>query len=344
MFADALVTTIDRAIDAQIKAHHLPGLAMAILKDGELALSRTIGLANLEWPAPVTKATRFQLASVTKLFTAVLLMRLVEEKALSLDQSITDHLEGAPASWRPITIRHLANHTSGLPTGMAAGGIVPELMTPQIKTPQDIARFAAELPLAHAPGEASEYGLLDYALLTAVMEQAASAKYAELLARRLAGPLNLSVVFDNAVDRGMSRVADVIPQRASTYMWDGAQQRRMEVIYPRWSYSAGGLYGSLDDLVAFMAALDRGVLMPESLGAMFASSEVSGAPPAPFALGWIPGEVLGRATVGHSGGPALADVLLAPGERLSVIVLCNQFAMPPQIAREVMTILLEAAA
>lgn len=340
MLEDLKVAAIDRAFNRRVEVYNLPALAVAIVQDGEVVYRRAEGCANLEFGAPATSATMFQLASVTKLLTAALLMRLVDDGMLGLEQAVSDHIPDLPPSWRAITVGQLANHSSGLPSGMVGGGVAPALAGDQVRTAADVVRVASEMPLSGEPGRISEYGLVDYAVLTEVMERATSRKFPELLETRVARPLGLTVTFDHAVERGMARIADVIPQRASTYFWDGAKQKRMDVIYPRWGYSAGGLFGSLDALVAFVTGLDKGFLSAGALEAMWRSSGVAGPPPAPFAIGWIPGEFKGVATVGHSGGPALADLLRAPSEKLTVIALCNQMAAPPQMARDVLSIVL----
>src|ERR1044072_1238495 len=93
---------------------HIPGLAIAVVKDGKTLLAKGYGLANVELASPATENTVYQLASVTKQFTATAIMMLVEEGKLALDDKITKHLDGLPKAWGEVTIRHLLNHTSGI--------------------------------------------------------------------------------------------------------------------------------------------------------------------------------------------------------------------------------------
>jgi len=112
--APAAADPVDDIIREQMQISHLPGVAVAIVDDGRVTKLAGYGEANLEWPAKVDADTRFQIASATKLFTAILLMRSVEQGKLSLDDSISQFFPDAPESWSRITVRQLANHTSGL--------------------------------------------------------------------------------------------------------------------------------------------------------------------------------------------------------------------------------------
>ena len=105
---------VDNIVSKQMKVSHLPGVAAAIVDKGRVTKLSSYGDANLEWPARVDPDTRFQLASATKVFTGILLMRAVEQGRLSLDDPISNFFPGAPESWSRIHVRQLANHTSGL--------------------------------------------------------------------------------------------------------------------------------------------------------------------------------------------------------------------------------------
>src|SRR5829696_1992686 len=144
---------IDDILREQMAVSHIPGAAIAVVERGKAVKLRGYGEATLEWPSPVDEDTRFQLASATKLFTGVLLMRLVERKALSLDDPIARFFDGAPSDWRRIRVRQLANHSSGL---------TEDLGTPGPKTVEAIVAAAMARPLAYEPGTESRYGFTDF--------------------------------------------------------------------------------------------------------------------------------------------------------------------------------------
>lgn len=105
---------IDATVRDQMARRHIPGLALAVVREGKVTLARGYGLASVELSVPATPATVFELASVSKQFTATAIMLLVADGKLALDDPIVDRLPGLPPAWRAITVRHLLNHTSGL--------------------------------------------------------------------------------------------------------------------------------------------------------------------------------------------------------------------------------------
>jgi len=111
----ARADAIDDYIKVEMERRHIPGLALAVARNGKIVKVRGYGIANLEHDVPVTPDTVFELASVTKQFTATAIMLLVEEGKVQLDDPVAWHLPRAPETWKAITVRHLLTHTSGLP-------------------------------------------------------------------------------------------------------------------------------------------------------------------------------------------------------------------------------------
>lgn len=138
---------IDAIVAAEMKRQHLPGVAVAVVKNGRIVVDRGYGLANVEHGVRVTPRTLFQSASVGKIFTAALALLLVEDGKLRLDGPIAAHLAELPPAWGAITLRHLMNHTSGLPEGDPSIDL-------QKDDPEDaLLREIVKLPLQSAPGE-----------------------------------------------------------------------------------------------------------------------------------------------------------------------------------------------
>src|SRR5262249_54364898 len=105
---------VDEYVQAEMKKRKIPGLSLAVIKNGEVVMMKGYGLANLDHDVPVTPDTVFDLASLTKQFTAAAIMLLAEEGKVKLDDSILPHLPNSPAQWKGITVRHLLTHTAGL--------------------------------------------------------------------------------------------------------------------------------------------------------------------------------------------------------------------------------------
>src|SRR5688572_30017367 len=105
---------VDDYVQAEMKKQRIPGLSLAVAKNGVLEKTAGYGLANLEWSTPARPDTIFQIQSVTKTFTASAVMLLVEEGKLKLEDTITNYFADPPQSWEGITVRHLLTHTSGI--------------------------------------------------------------------------------------------------------------------------------------------------------------------------------------------------------------------------------------
>ena len=106
---------LDHYINEQMQRKHIPGLALAVIKDGATVIEKSYGLANVELGVPATSDTVYEIASITKGFTAAAIMLLVEAGKLSLDESLTRFRADLPDAWQAITVRRLITHTSGIP-------------------------------------------------------------------------------------------------------------------------------------------------------------------------------------------------------------------------------------
>src|SRR5262249_29493376 len=116
----ARADSVDDYIKTEMERRQIPGVAVGVAREGKLVKARGYGLANVELDVDVTPESVFELASVTKQFTATAIMLLVEEGKLKLDDPITTHLPPAPETWKPITVHHLLTHTAGFP-GLDSG-------------------------------------------------------------------------------------------------------------------------------------------------------------------------------------------------------------------------------
>jgi CubicO group peptidase (beta-lactamase class C family) len=331
----AQTDAVDSYLMRQMQKNHIPAISVAIVRNGKIIKLKSYGVANIELDVAATPDSAFQVASTTKPFTGVLLMRLVEHGKLSLDDPITKYISEAPEAWRQITVRHLATHSSGLSDAYP---------TEKVKTADEAIQAAAKLPLAYTPGSRSAYGLTDFVMLARIMEKMSGQSFPVLLAEQIASPLGLtSTRFSNAVENGPVRISDLVPHRVPTYRWNGATQQVTEYLYPQWTYAAGGLFSSAADLARFVVAIDEGkVLKPASLDAMWERPQLADRGEGDFAIGWTARTYRGRKTVGHSGGPALSDVIRFIDDKLTIVVLTNQQKLFPVLAEGVADVIAPA--
>jgi len=332
--SQASASTLDAKVDSylrnQMRSNHIPGLALAVVREGKLIKLQSYGSANLETNSPVTPDSAFQLASTTKIFTGAILMLLVDQGKLSLNAPVTKYLPELPDAWSRVTIRHLATHSSGVPN-ISGPDPVPGV------TEVDVVKEVAKLQLTHAPGEKSGYDSADFVLLSEVIKRVSGKPLATFLDRQIFAPLGMTgTQFDGAVQMGLVRRSRLVAHRTAVYQWRDGQQMPFSFLFPVHAYGAGGLYSTSRDLAKWAVALDQGkVLKATSLREMWAPHRLSSGEQTSWGVGWVVRTYEGRRTVGHSGGPALSDFLRLPDQKLTVIVLQNQQKMYPYLAQGV---------
>ncbi|HZI05422.1 MAG TPA: serine hydrolase domain-containing protein [Archangium sp.] len=318
---------VEDYLQAVLEKNHVPGTAVAVVRDGQLEHLATYGLADLEAEAKAGPDTAFQIASATKIFTGTLVMLLVKEGKLGLDEPLSKYLPDAPESWKALTLRHLAAHTSGLKDSPDEQLSTEASMTERYEA-------ARKEPLGYTPGERSEYGLTDFVVLTHVMEKVTGQRFEELLQSRIFQPLGFTCTrYEHARQQGPVRTADVIPRRATTYRYvDGVQQRAW-FLYPLHTYSAGGAFSCVKDLVRWAVAMDQGTLLsPELQRAAATAFKLNDGREGGFGVAFTVRKLRGSPAFGHSGGGSLADVLRVPDRKLTVIVLTNAQGLLPLLA------------
>lgn len=328
---DSLVAEYQQNTDA-------PGVSVAVVRAGrDTLVYQGYGLADVENEAPATPRTVYRIGSVTKQFTAAAVLRLVEEKRVSLDAPITQYVFALPTAWRDIRVRHLLNHTAGIPDFRPRW--LAEDLREDALTPDSVIGLVRNEPLEFAPGTQWQYSNIGYILLGLLIEQVTDETYARHLQTRFFEPLGLAA----------TRYCDVtplIPHRA-----EGYEQRDTGVVNARYTsmtavFAAGGLCATVGDLAAWNRALATGRVVSTASWAMMTTPE-GGARAAEYGFGvWVQ-TVDGRRTVRHSGGIEgfrAANAYL-PDDSLSITVLTNLAAPgPEELLREIGRAALEAEA
>ncbi|HEU4596801.1 MAG TPA: serine hydrolase domain-containing protein [Pyrinomonadaceae bacterium] len=305
---------VDDYVLEQMRLRHVPGLALAVVKDGQVIKERGYGLANVELDVPVTPETVFEIGSVSKQMTAAAVMLLVEEGKLSLDDKISKHLPGTPAVWNAVTVRHLLTHTSGIKNYTGLAGFA---LSERLKREEFIKRIGAH-PLAFAPGEAHSYGNTNYNLLGHIVETVSGKSYWQFVRERIFQPLGMSATNDRDPRH-------VLKNRADGYEWDGGALVGRDYDLTD-VFSAGAIVSTVRDLVKWDAALEGGRLLKKtSLEQVWTPTRLNDGREHPYALGWYVERVRGVGRVRHNGQTAgfAASIARYREERLTVIVLCN---------------------
>jgi CubicO group peptidase (beta-lactamase class C family) len=313
-------------MNACVQVDHFSG-SVLVSKGGELLFRRGYGLANAEHNVPNMPQTKFRIGSITKQFTAMAVMILVEQGKLRLDDPIGKHLGDAPKAWDEVTIHHLLSHTSGIPSYTSDPLYGLKMAQPETVRSM-IARFR-DKPLAFKPGEKFAYSNSGYFLLGAIIEKVTGKTYETFLKEAIFAPLEMN-------DTGYDQFKTVLPHRASGYTQTPHGLENAAYLDMAQPYAAGSLYSTVEDLAAWDQALVAGKLISkESYARMF--TPVKG----DYAYGWSVATRAGRKEIGHGGGinGFVAQVLRFPDQKVCVVVLCNVMPLNPgKVARDLAAI------
>lgn len=328
---------LDSAAVAWLATGGSPSVSIAVLRRTDTLLLRAYGIANLEWDVPATPATVYRVGSVTKQFTAALVMQLVDSGRVRLDDSIGAPLPSLPARWRPVTVRQLLNHTSGIPsyTGSPIGRrrLVEDL------PPDSIVLATAGDTLDFAPGTRWSYDNTGYLLLGMLLEKVTGKPYETLLEERLFRPAGL-------VETRYCHTDPVLKRRAAGYYrtTDGVFHNApwLSMTQP---FSAGAICSTARDLARWNRALHGGrVVSAAAYRAMTTPEGGALRAPVRYGYGLIADTLAGTPIVTHGG--AIHGFMAAnawfPAESLSVTVLANaNNVVPDALMRTLARIVLE---
>lgn len=328
---------IDSFLTTQIKEHHIPALSFAIIENGEIKYKGAYGTANLEFRVPNTEQTSFQLASVTKLLSATAIAMLIEEGQLDLEEKVRFYLKDLPDSWDSMRIKDLVSHQSGIVDLLA--------LKKEFNSVDEALDFAKSKPLDFAPGTKTVYAGGDYAVVMKVIEKVTNMSFQDFISTYLVEKVDMkNTGFNNMEQDFIYRTQDMMPNAATTYVWDneGQKQRIFSMLFPKWTYTAGGLFSSIEDLSKWVVALDKNTLLSETYqNLLWTPTTLRDGSSSPFGVGWIVDKFGELKATGHSGGPALADIMRLPDKKITVIVLTNQISLRPFLTSSVLKLYLQ---
>jgi len=339
----AQIASIDSFVTTEMARAHVPGVAVGIYSRGEILLAKGYGLANVELGVPVKPETIFQSGSVGKQFVSAAIMMLVEEGRVSLDDSIARYFPGAPASWKPIRIKNLLSHTSGLaeyesPDRTGPNG--PFYLRLDFSESQLLRKIEA-LPIENPPGAKWNYRNTNYVLLGFLIHRITGMFYADYLAKRIFTPLGMS-------STRLISDADVIPNRAAGYQWEDDALKNQDWVSPTFNSTAdGALYFNVLDLAKWDAALYTTQLLKQSsLDAMWTVYKLNSGKPndGDYGFAWEITSQNGHRIIEHGGAwqGFTCQISRYPDDSLTVVVLTNSDSARPDYMAPVIAGLVDA--
>jgi CubicO group peptidase (beta-lactamase class C family) len=298
-------SVIDALVGERIDAEG-PGVALAVVRDGEVVHEKGYGLANLEWHLPVTTKTVFGLGSTTKPFTATAILLLEAEGKLRLDDPITQHISNLPVRYEPITVRHLLTHTSGIPNYVTRPGFWEREATID-RTSEELVALFKDLPLDFVPGTDYSYSNSAYSLLGHLIERLSGTAYDEFVKNHVFAPLGMR-------DSCYLWHERLIPRRANGYARTDQGYQNARYISPTLLSAGGGLASTLDDMLRWDRALREHQTLDEhwavaerpynaaTMARMQTPVRLVGRQQRGYGLGWGLSTYRGRSVVHHAGG------------------------------------------
>ncbi len=309
---------INQFIEAQMRKQQIPGLSLAVVKDGKLLLTHGYGLADVELNVAATPESVFQIQSITKMFVASAMMMLQREGKLSLDDELGKHLEGIPDSWKGITIRRILNHTSGIKDYINEpfGSLRIDI------TDEEVLKQSTQRPLNFQPGERYAYCNTGYLIAGMIIRKHTGKAYGEFLRERIFEPLGMTQTRIQEIDA-------IIPRRASGYrIIDGKLRKGEFIAQSVLSYPGGGIVSTVLDMAKFDAMWQDGRIIDDSMRKeMWTTGKLNDGSRTGYGLGFGIGDLRGLRQITHSGGHVTGFATrytIYPQQRLSVIVLTNR--------------------
>ena len=255
-------------IDELLEKYHEYGQfngTVLVAEKGKSIFRKGFGMANMEWDIPNSPETIFRIGSVTKQFTAALILQLVEEEKIKLDEPITTYLtEYRKDTGDKVTVHHLLCHTSGVPS-YTTREFFAKNSRDSYELNDFVKRFASR-DLEFEPGAEYRYSNSGYHLLGAIIEKATGKTYAEALQERILTPIEMA-------DSGFDVSATILKNRAQGYVRTLDGYINADYLDMGIPYSAGSMYSTVDDLFKWDRALrDNKVLKPATKKLMFTSN------------------------------------------------------------------------
>jgi CubicO group peptidase (beta-lactamase class C family) len=330
---------IDQYVNAEMAHERIPGAEVGIYRRGQIVLAKGYGLADVELNVPVKPETLFQSGSVGKQFISAAVMMLVEEGKVSLDDSITKYFPDAPASWKPILIKNMLSHTSGLAeyeTPERTGPNGPFYLRLDF-TEGQLAKKIEALPIDFPVGSKWSYRNTNYVLLGMMIHKVTGEFYADFLAERIFKPLDMK-------STRLISDADIIPNRASGYEIHGDKLQNQEWVSPTFNSTAdGALYFNVLDLAKWDGALyGTSLLKQSSLDRIWTVYPLNDGKPNPahYGFGWEINTMNGYKVIEHGGAwqGFTCEISRYVDDNLTVVVLTNLdsgHSRPERIAHQI---------
>ena len=310
--ATTIPERLDNVVETFQKYRHFMGTVI-VVKDNQILLKKSYGMADLEWHVPNTNDGKFRLGSMTKQFTATAILQLAEQHKLSVDDTACRYFDHCPEAWEKITIRQLLSHTSGIPSFSEEKSFTQPIGTRIPEKPAEILLRTKDKPLDFKPGTQWHYDNSGYIFLGIIIEKVSGEKYEDYIKKHIFEPLGMS-------DSGYDHTATILDHRVSGYHRCGhvfCNSNYMDMSLP---FAAGALYSTIADMYKWDRALYTDKILSNALRRQMFTVVMNN-----YGYGWYLDPMAHHQQIGHGGNIFGFSSYIArfPKEKALVIVLSN---------------------
>jgi CubicO group peptidase (beta-lactamase class C family) len=322
-----MTAEFDKLLSAQYKPGE-PGCAALVAIKGQIVYKKAFGMANLELNVPMQPDMVFRIGSITKQFTAIAILQLMEQGKLSLQDEITKFIPDYPTQAYKITIEHLLTHTSGIKSLTN----VPEFVTylkEDLKPAEVLDKFKNQ-PMEFAPGTKFNYNNSGFFLLGYIIEKITGKTYQEYIEENFFKPLGMT----NSLYGSDSKL---IKNRAYGYKPVENGFENADYLSMLLPFSAGSIMSTVEDLYKWNRALiSYKLVKKETLEKAFTEYKLSNGKGTSYGYGWFLRKLQGSPTIEHGGGinGYLTDAIYLPAEDVFVAVFSNSTGKSPDMISE----------
>mgnify|MGYP005989282647 CR=1 FL=1 len=325
---------INKLLNEKFK-ENTTGAVVLISKKGEAIYRKAFGLANLELNTKMQVQNVFEIGSMTKQFTAVSILMLVEQGKISLEDEITKFIPDYPTHGQKITVHHLLNHTSGIKSYTRMKKLFAVARNDM--KPLELINFFRDEPMDFNPGEKYKYNNSAYIILGYIIEQTSGISYASYIQKNIFDKLNM-------LNSSYASHTKIIKNRASGYHNRGGYQNARYISHTL-PYAGGSLMSSVDDMNLWQQALTtNSLLKKETLQKAYINYTLNNGEKINYGYGWNIKTINNEGSYEHGGSSFgyKSMGIYIPNKDIYVVILTNcDCISPTQLTRNIAKIIIE---
>jgi len=322
------VDRADIAIKGLMQKNKIVGLQLAVIKNNKIVKSSNYGWSNIQDSIAVDSKTVFSINSMTKAFTGVAIMQLVESGKLNLEDPISKYLDSLPKTWRNITIKQIATHTSGIPDIWES----PEHMFSEKN--ETLFKKIKESPIVFQPGEKLRYNQTNYLLLGLIIEKISGKSFEKFIIDNQFEKVGMK----NSIKAGMGDSYTIINHSARPYSYYiNGSLTNIHQPMPSYLYPGGGIYSTATEMAQWVIGLQNNTLIKaESLKSLWTPIQLDNVK-TQETNGSLYGTAIGFDTNSRTKNPVITQsggarntLYIYPKDNVSVVILTNLMGSRPQ--------------